>query len=417
MKIIHWAIVFALIVLPFSLICRSTINNRFLALKDEVRINNAVDTATQDAVDLIAETAELGYGKNIRITENLANEAIKQFFTTIAVNFNLPYNKNAKTELEAYIPAVLIIGYDGFYIYSAEEINNEIVYTLKPKIPYTYEENGVVVNFTLDNYVTIYLGKSLASGMQTRVFSGYLYDEYTNQYSDITNSSSMGFDDKIETLPYVTDNLSLMLSLMNSNTVFKDRLPSFLLEGEEVQVLDEFGNLVSYDLALEDYNFDEKGNMIPYYDDEGNEYFASEFHQKRRETIVNLITAALEDEINEHNLYAAALGVEYNFILPDISKEEWINTVDDVSVLSFIQGIPIGVDEMYNNYALGGSRIVYRDYVYGSIVNGTKYYHRGTCPNVVNSIENGTYDGIDDIFLNNAQAAEAGYHWCSVCKP
>lgn len=57
MKLIHWAIIFIIIILPFSLICRNNINNRFMALKDEVRINNAVDTATQDAADLLAEWA------------------------------------------------------------------------------------------------------------------------------------------------------------------------------------------------------------------------------------------------------------------------------------------------------------------------------------------------------------------------
>lgn len=57
MKLIHWAVIFVIVILPFSLICRNNINNRFLALKDEVRINNAIDTATQDAADLLAEWA------------------------------------------------------------------------------------------------------------------------------------------------------------------------------------------------------------------------------------------------------------------------------------------------------------------------------------------------------------------------
>lgn len=413
MKIIHWAIIFALIVLPFSLICRSTINNRFLALKDEVRINNAIDTATQDAVDLIAETAELGYGKNINITEGLATEAIKQFFTTMAVNFNLPYNNNAIVDLQSYIPAVLIIGYDGFYIYSAEEINGEIIYTLKPKIPYSYEENGVIINFTLDNYVTMYYSGNHYSDVKTRVFSGYLYSEYVNEYKEITDSGDL--TQNIETLPYVTDNLSLILKCMvdERSTSYDENIPSFLTTGNEGT------NMV----PLEDYKFDEKGNMIPYIDAEGKEYYASEFHKKRRETIVGLITAALEDEINEHNSYAAALGVEYKFVLPEISKEEWINTVDDVSVLSFIQGLPIGVDEKYNNYALGGSRIVYTDYIYCVKVtensNTKSYYHRENCEDVIEAqkeIDENKYE-LSDIFFNKAQAAKAGYHWCTKCKP
>ena len=53
MKILHWAFILVAIILPISLICRVTVNSRFAALKDEVRINNAIDTATKDAVDQI----------------------------------------------------------------------------------------------------------------------------------------------------------------------------------------------------------------------------------------------------------------------------------------------------------------------------------------------------------------------------
>lgn len=125
MKLTHWAIIFIIIVVPFSLICRNLINTKFSVVKDEIRINNVIDSATQDAIDQVIELSdEFGLGKNISLTPSVINASINTFFNTMTVNFNLPYNQKTKNYFESYIPAILIIGYDGLYIYSAEETNN-----------------------------------------------------------------------------------------------------------------------------------------------------------------------------------------------------------------------------------------------------------------------------------------------------
>ena len=53
MKVLHWAIILVIILLPVSIVCRVNTNAKFSSLKDEVRINNAIDTATKDAIDQI----------------------------------------------------------------------------------------------------------------------------------------------------------------------------------------------------------------------------------------------------------------------------------------------------------------------------------------------------------------------------
>ncbi|MBO5178794.1 MAG: hypothetical protein J6B87_00385 [Clostridia bacterium] len=396
MKLIHWAVIFVIVILPFSLICRNNINNRFMALKDEVRINNSIDTATQDAADLLAEWATLvggPNGKNLVITEDVANAAINQFFTTMAVNMNLPYSdldsnvtKNAKVDIESYIPAIIIVGYDGFYIYSAELVGNEIKYILKPKIPYAYEEKNMVINFTLDNYVKIYnKNPGLLSGQTARIYEGYLYDKNSDIYLD---DETKYVDYAKNQLIYSTTNLSLILDKFKSDYTF----PEFLLA----------------DNVSADYKFDEKGNMIKY--DDGT--YASDFHQKRRETIVNLITQALTEEVNEHNHYSTMLGVQYDFSIPEISKEKWINTVDDITILAFIQGVPIGIDQHYNSYALGGTRIVRAQDIYGGY-DGK--YHKETCSLI--DYENNGLDKVQEILLSKEEAVEKDYFWCEVCQP
>ena len=134
----------------------------------------------------------------------------------MAVNMNLPYSdldsdvtKNAKAEIESYIPAMIIVGYDGFYIYSAELVGNEIKYILKPKIPYTYEEKNMIINFTLDNYVKIYNKNSgLLGGQITRIYEGYLYDKDSDIFlKDKTTYADYTKNNLIQS----TTNLSLIL--------------------------------------------------------------------------------------------------------------------------------------------------------------------------------------------------------------
>ena len=120
MKILHWVVIFVIVIIQFSLVCRNTVNTIFIALKDEVRINNAIDTATHDAVDLLIEIAEINDGKRIDLNPAICQAAINQFFNTMTVNYNMPYNEESVIYLESYIPVIMLVGYDGFYIYSAE---------------------------------------------------------------------------------------------------------------------------------------------------------------------------------------------------------------------------------------------------------------------------------------------------------
>lgn len=101
------------------------------------------------------------------------------------------------------------------------------------------------------------------------------------------------------------------------------------------------------------------------------------FEQIRRITIVNAIQNDLAYYINRHNMIVKRYGVAYSFTLPTISQEEWNNSINDVGIMAFVQGIPIG-DKHYNNYALGGARVMKKPLYSGMIANGVKYYYRGT---------------------------------------
>lgn len=393
MKIVHWAMIFIVLVLPFSIICRDTIQKKNLVLQDQTRIDNVLDAATYDgAAAMLEELADsLGYGKNIPITQNAAMAAIDRFFQTMAVNFNLPSNiKVSKEYFGQYIPAILIVGYDGLYVYSYDLTDSGYQYVLKPKIPYAYtdEDTGCMINFTLDNDVKLYF----SDGMYFSGTLSTLTEDDKTKLNDALSTIS-GTEEKREyikeRLPKISNNASLILYAIQNNFNGTIRIPDYLLA----------------DNVTQDYE---------YYENRDVKVQASEFHKKRREVIINLITSVLREEINEHNTYADLIGVTYNFNIPDIDKDQWNNTINDISVLAFFQGMPIGYDSYYNNYSLGGARIVEAHYIYATSDDGL--YHKHNCPKILD--ENGEIDDnkYDRIFIDAYDAIEAGYHACEECR-
>ena len=406
MKIQHYAIIFIIIILPFSIICKNKVDKKIDVLIEQTRINNALDTATSDAVDTLIELNDEFYalsdGKTIDVTPTIAKEGIKSFFNTLAVNYTLPFTadeKYAENYFSPYIPAIVVVAYDGFYIYSIEENGGTYEYVLSPKIPYAYEENGYIINFTLGNAIKLYAKNGVlyeGEFKNAHINDTEVIDEY-DIYENILGSSTL------TKLPQLTTNMSLIVYALTQNTYFDD-LPDFLKSSNaNVSMLQDY----------DDKHSDDGTNTPLDYSDD-----VSEFNIKRRSVIINTIVEVLNDKINNHNRYADMMGVTYDFYLPEIDDAEWINAVDDVSIMAFMQGLPTGTDTYYNSYALGASRIVEATYIYGT---ADKKYHLSRCP-----LLNGEFDAdgfpidggaVKEMFLNKIDAAKEGYNPCLVCKP
>ena len=162
-------------------------------------------------------------------------------------------------------------------------------------------------------------------------------------------------------LPQLTKDMSLIICAITKESNYGSilpTLPSFLT------TLSSDSNAIPMRQDYDDIHIDE--NTV------------SAFNIKRREVIINTIVTTLDEKINNHNRYADMMGVTYDFYLPEIDDAEWINAVDDVSVMAFMQGIPIGTDSYYNSFALGGSRIVKTNYIYELTTDDEwfKYYKK-----------------------------------------
>jgi len=126
-----------------------------------------------------------------------------------------------------------------------------------------------------------------------------------------------------------------------------------------------------------------------------------QFDEMRRRTIVNAVQKDVAYFINQHNQFALRLGSYYDFKIPLIPNEEWTNSVDDIGIMAFIQGLPVG-HQFYNNYAFGSGRIVKKNVVYGAIdeSTGLKYYYRSNYPLNMR---------VEETFASKKDAAAAGY--------
>lgn len=372
MKVLHWAIILVIIVLPVSIVCRVNTNAKFSSLKDEVRINNAIDTATKDAIDQIIMVSDSNnvstFGNVINITPELAQASIDTFFHTLAVNYNIPYmfsETSAKSSTDSsdsyiknyfstYVPAIMIVAYDGFYVYSLDLTSDGYKYQLSSKIPFTCSstKGDYSIGYTLGDDIYLYYDGKCYSG----TVSGNSREEIKEKYDEFCETFGLE-NPEPEEIAFLTNDISILMY-------------SIYIQRPESKNI--FDNSIFPDESVDNF-------MQDYVKNDNGSYSVGPFHEKRRKTIIDIITASLTEEINvDHNRFADLLGVTYNFYFPTLSEQDWINTIDDISFLAFVQGIPMGNAEstFYNNFALGGSKIVKRELIpITENENGEHFYH------------------------------------------
>jgi len=318
MKITSFAVVLVLILLFIFVRNHIDLEDNRTNMLLQTRYNRAIDTATQDAAQAlitnVSQPLESQYqsAKNVRINKE---QAADTFFQTMYMNFNVTHDPTGQYVLNSYIPALVVIGYDGYYMYQFEEYRNargetEFRHVWSPKKPYVYKDQyDNTYSFTLDDYVTI---QRKADEQWVKGFRG--------------------------------------------------------------EIAEQAG--------------------VPLLED------ASAFDAARRTTIVNAIQNDLERSINQYNVTSKRYGTSYTFTVPYISQEDWNNTINDAGVLAFVQGIPLG-SQYYNNYALGGARIIKKETFQGIDVDGQKYYFSTKrCKSEYST---------EEVFTTAKEAAQKGY--------
>lgn len=140
---------------------RAEDTNTFAKLNHQY--DGAMTLASRDSADQLRVNAkpnfESGYASEKFVNIN-KEEAYNTFIHTLALNFETE-DEVSKDFLARYVPVFGIVEYDGLSLNVYQNITkgNERLMERKwlPKLPFTYSDSaGNIVQFTLDEYVTVY---------------------------------------------------------------------------------------------------------------------------------------------------------------------------------------------------------------------------------------------------------------------
>ncbi|TYA13599.1 hypothetical protein FRY98_13245 [Paenibacillus faecis] len=282
MKITDWAVIFVLLACPALYMLQWDAVQLREANRLQLKYTAALRTAAQDAGSRLGQNElqryEAGYGSS-KFMRADKEAALSAMLDTLLLNLGEHEDALSRDLLMTYIPAVIVIDYDGYHIYAVQEKEGEDGSVLArhhwlPKKSYVHRDaEGNMIYFTLDDQITVI---DSASGEVHR-----------------------GLREELGS--------ALSVKLLQQKEAFED---------------------------------------------------------VRRSAIVSSIQEDLSRVIDNHNAFVRKLGFNYIFTLPTISMEAWNNSIDDVGILVFLQGLPVG-GKHYNNYALGGGRVLRQRPVYG----------------------------------------------------
>lgn len=403
MKLQHLAIIFVIIILPISIVLSVYTGYQIKAVNYQSQYSSYLLNATYDSIKAFQlNTMNNKYSTigNSKIRDIEA--AVNVFYGSLATNIGS--SGYSKEDLQGYTPALLFTLYDGYYIYSNyyDTIEGEYKYGLKPFIYYScrYVKGSnydFVVNYTLDNTITI-IGKVGSEGYVTK--TGHLvYDDgtlnverevltenlitldnpnapvnyqyviYNNQkiYKEnkpINNSTDWKqmffYYDSAYTKTYIqSDNMITDLrSYIDGNNNFSS--DSAIKYYEEAKIFSQWVNANLSNITAEDARNTDGSVITDFATDMGNSKIFeisknnnplqsnSVFNEHRMNVIRKSIETNLLTSIKTFSEHTV---VGYEFGMPKISEEEWYKIVNNISVVSFLQGIPVG-GRIYNDYCV-----------------------------------------------------------------
>lgn len=454
MKFQYLAVIFVIIILPISLVLGFYTQTQMETVNRQTNYTSKLNDATYDAIKAFQLNTTNSYYSSVSDSKIRDIEAsVNSFYNSLTTSFNY-----TKDELQTYVPAIVYTLYDGYYIYgkrydvySDEVVNNsgelqsmtidtdlndanKYEYGLKPFVYYScrYKDinnNDFVVNFTLDNFISIYgtiNGKYVTkSGYliklgdcdvneSTKKVSSYkgaeIEDkEVLEEYLKFSGGVSSGIKDGVYKYVvyknqkiYINENTT---GIVNGATYFSyNQGVAHTIEDQEIKAAVDKGTTSAVDYYTNAYNFsnwvnENLGKIVqkdikladgqleftatePIFEmqNQDPEDPASTFNQHRIAVIKNSIVTNLIAAINSYN----GNDSSYEYALPKLTEEDWEKVVNNVCIISFMQGFPIG-GKYFNNYVVipndVNNEFVDIDSVY--LLTNDGQYHMANCPDLV----------------------------------
>lgn len=471
MKLQHLAIIFVIIILPISMVVTYYIQTQIDTIKLQRDYNVKLQTATADAIksfqlNTINNKYSTVSDSKIRDIE----AAISSFYNSLGTE--LGASGYTTEDLQSFIPAMVYTMYDGYYIYGKywnETLagSDKYQYGLRPYIYYSCRyksiNNDFVVNYTLDNTITIY--GMINGNYETKSGSlilPELIDENSMQKIQYQYTDSVGNIHQCEyVLSIIYDGITIEPEILkeqlvtinednvidrqeyeyvtySNRKVYKDNNGYFWNNKNKKQYITDietlqFVNHMTWDGHLHSnsaaqyyadaYEFskwvnDHLGKITQKdaYEADGTTKITNfaintqddkifDFSDKNKNnplvegSIFNQNRIAVIRRTIESNLASAIANygsiADYEFEMPIFTEEDWDKLVNNISLATFMQGIPIGA-KYYNNYCIitndKNKEVVTSDSIY--IItdsNGNGIYdldsldevHMATCKEVI----------------------------------
>lgn len=238
---------------------------------------------------------------------------------------------------------------------------------------------------------------------------GKLYNE--EDWTEYTGGVTVDMQEDYSAINYCIESYVFTKWIIDSN--LKDNITV-----GKMQVLQD-NNIISLESATgyDKYNhvdtnakiFEINGSNNP--DPENKEaYSESIFAKHKKDVIINTVEANLAQATEQ----AQQNNVDYEYRLPIISYNEWEQALENISIIAYMQGIPLGL-KYYNSYAIATStknkEYVDPDEIYFSATEDD-YYHIKACDQTNptrNYIGYRSIDYVQKIYKNSEGDRKAYY--------
>ncbi len=458
MKLQHLAIIFVIIILPISMVVTSYIQTQIDTISVQTTYSSKLQNATYDAIKAFQlNTINNRYSSVSDSKIRDIEASISTFFNSIGTKMGM--DGIDQDALREYVPAMLYVMYDGYYIYGKyrNESTDSYQYGLKPYIYYSCRyikgADDFVVNYSLDNTITIYgtvdgqyvtksgylINPNLVSNInetdKTLTYDGETIEKEVlseqivllNEAGEVINTNSpvdyqyiVYQNAKIYYDPTATDGMNYFWYTANKKQKIYDQnilnyVQSMTIGGNlysesafqyykqayefSTWVEEHLGNITQSDArdmngdVISDFAVNTGEEKIFRLNNTNNPLLdGSTFNENRISVIRRSIQTNLATAIANYNQGG---NQNYEFVLPVFTEEDWDKIVNNITVASFLQGIPIG-SKFFNNYCIitndKNEEVVTEDSLY--IITQDGEVHLPTCKTITNSTVTGVYSNV-----------------------
>ena len=125
MKLQYLAVIFVIIILPIVIVLSFYTQSRIDTMNLQSKYTSALNTATYDAINAFQRNTNNSYYSSVSDSKIRDIEAsVNTFYNSLTVNLGY-----TKSEMQAFVPAIVYTLYDGYYIYGKRYnvLNNDYV--------------------------------------------------------------------------------------------------------------------------------------------------------------------------------------------------------------------------------------------------------------------------------------------------